>query len=96
MNPANVIPVLLLSLLGLALGGGAIVVALAFRLNRQEHGGQLRAWNQGPGLLQIPGRIRQPFVERPVSWLAIRSRDPGAVQDALALTTLRRVRGRRA
>ena len=78
----NLIPVLLLILLGIVLGGLAVLVVLASRWHR-------------PGFAQAVG-LRRPafpnftpphivFQHRPAAWLAIRSRNLRAVQTALAL-----------
>lgn len=82
MNALNLIPVLLLILLGIVLGGIAVMVAMASHWHRL-------------GFAQVVG-LRRPtfpnftsphivFQHRPAAWLAIRSRHLRAVQTALAL-----------
>jgi hypothetical protein len=86
LNQLNLIPILLLVLIGVALGGGAVIVSLIyFARNR-------RALFDQPfsptSLLATPNFIPPQIVfqHRPPAWLAIRSRNLEAVQAALELT----------
>jgi len=80
MNPADAVPIALLLLFGVAIGIGGAIVWLAIRWNRQQaslHSHRLRADGEP--------RPRRPILQRPILWLAIRSRDPASVLKALSL-----------
>jgi hypothetical protein len=82
----DMIPVALLVLLGAVLGGGVVMFALAQRWNRrllllQPNGAPPSHASEPPSRHAIPC----PFAQRPVIWLAIRSRNLTAIQSALAL-----------
>jgi len=86
VNAWDLIPVLLLTLLSVALSGGAAIVLLVARQRRKIH------CATGPlGVGASPGPApdftppRTVFPRRPASWLAIRSRNLRAVQAALGL-----------
>ncbi len=86
MNDPNLIPVLLLILVGSVLGGAAVMVALI--LHWRKHG---VLFNPPAGIRSLsfsPGsRFSQVvFQHRPAAWLAIRSRNLPVVQAALGLT----------
>jgi len=85
VNEWNLIPVLLLILLGVALGGGGAIVALALHWRRKES-----LYPRQPSSVISPflPSFTPPhvvFQHRPAAWLAIRSRNLKAVQSALAL-----------
>ena len=82
----DLIPVALLVLLGAVLGGAAVMFALAQRWNRRQlllhsHGAPTRLACEPCPRPTSPC----PFAQRPVIWLAIRSRNLSAIQSALAL-----------
>lgn len=86
MSPADAVPIVLLLLFGVAIGIGGTMVWLAIRWNQQiaiRH--RLRPSNSQRGDLSEFRRFRLRLVKRPVTWLAIRSRDPREVQAALLL-----------
>lgn len=85
MNEWNLIPVLLLILLGVALGSGAIIISLVLysRGRRGFFDQQLPATHLPLAPNFIPPHI--VFQHRPPAWLAVRSRNLHAVQSALAL-----------
>jgi len=86
MNDLNLIPVLLLILLGGVLGGMAVMVALVVHWRRR--GMFLNSSTSVPSLQFFPS-FTPPhvvFQHRPAAWLAIRSRNLHAVQTALGLT----------
>ena len=86
MSPADAIPVALLLLFGTAFGIGAAIVLLALRWHRQS------AWpkplphrTHAGGRMQPKLRRYRPLTNRPTAWLAIRSRNPAEILDALSL-----------
>ena len=86
MNDPNLIPVLLLILVGSVLGGAAVMVALI--LHWRKHG---VLFNSPAGIRSLSfssgSRFSQVvFQHRPATWLAIRSRNLPVVQAALGLT----------
>ncbi len=89
MNEPNLIPVLLLFLVGGVLGGVAVMVALVLHWRKR---GVVFSPAAGVSNLQFfPGfTVSQVvFQHRPASWLAIRSRNLHAVQAALGLNNPR-------
>lgn len=87
MNPADAVPIALLILFGTAIGIGVTIVWLAVRWNRQlapsprfqpRWTGDREGWPSR--------RVRPLSAPRPTVWLAIRSRDPDEVLQALALS----------
>lgn len=75
-------PVLLILLLGLALSVGAgFVVLIVRRMRRPLPGGAMPV----AGPFSTPPSLRARFLRRPACWLAVRSRNPFAVQRALGL-----------
>ena len=85
VNEWNLIPVLLFVLLGGVLGGGAVLVALMLRWR-----GRNVFWEASTSVssLRFSPKLIPPhivFQHRPAAWLAVRSRNPRAVQTALAL-----------
>jgi hypothetical protein len=85
VNEWNLIPVLLFVLLGVVLGGGAVLAALALHWRR-------RSAFLGPQASVASLRFTPNFIpphvvfqHRPAAWLAVRSRNLRAVQSALAL-----------
>ena len=78
-------PVLLLSLFGLALSAGAGVVSLAVRRGL----GHARARQGGADRIPACGAGRACFL-RPACWLAVKSRNVLAVQSALGLRNVKR------
>jgi hypothetical protein len=71
----------LLLLFGVALGIGGAIVWLAVRWNRQQKSlGTHSHW------VDRATRSHRPFLQRPILWLAIRSRDPANVLKALSLS----------
>ncbi len=89
MNEPNLIPVLLLILVGVVLGGVAVMVTLVIHWRNR---GVLFSPTVGVSSLQLfPGfTVSQVvFQYRPASWLAIRSRNLSAVQAALGLNNPR-------
>lgn len=86
MNEPNLIPVLLLILFGVVLGGVSVMVALVLHWRRR---GVFLNSPSGVSSLQFsPGFTPSQvvFQHRPAAWLAIRSRNPHAVQTALGLS----------
>ncbi len=80
MNPADAVPIVLLLFFSVALGIGGAVVWLAFRWNRQQNQlGIHRLWSDHTA------RPHRPCLQRPILWLAIRSRDSANVLKALSL-----------
>jgi hypothetical protein len=81
MNSAETIPLMLLALNGLALGMGIIFLSLIYALHR-------RAYYLKPAAERSPNPFSffPPFLQRPTTWLAIRSASPKIVQGALGLT----------
>ena len=86
MNDLTLLPVLLLVLLGVVLGGMAVMVTLVLHWRRR--GVYL---NSPPGVSSLqfspnfhPSQV--VFQHRPAVWLAIRSRNLHAVQAALGLS----------
>ncbi len=79
MNTADMMAVLLLSLLALAVSLGTAMVFLLIHHARRRADNSTHKPFSG-----IPLR-RRSFVARPTCWLAVRSRNVGAVQSALAL-----------
>jgi hypothetical protein len=80
MSSADTIPLMFLALQGVALGMGIIFVSLMYAMYRRAHYLNLKyvtGRNQNSFLLY------PPFLQRPTSWLAIRSGNPKAVQAAL-------------
>ena len=86
MNPADLIPTMLLLLLGAALGGGAVMVGLILIWRRWES-----QWmrTESPPERFNPVSPLRAFWRRPACWLAIRSRNLAAVQAALGLREAR-------
>jgi len=82
MSFADTIPLMLLALLGLALGMGIIYLALIYALHRRAYYLDLKL---ASGRNQNSILFFPPFLQRPTSWLAIRSVNPKAVQSALGL-----------
>jgi len=85
VNQPNLIPVLLLILLGVVLGGLSVMVVLI--LHWRRHGMFLNSSNTSS--LQLFPSFHPPnvvFQHRPPVWLAIRSRNLHAVQTALGLS----------
>ena len=85
MNEPNLIPVLLLILFGVVLGGVSVMVALILHWRRR---GIFLNSSLGVSSLQFfPGihSHQVVFQHRPAAWLAIRSRNLHAVQTALGL-----------
>jgi len=82
MNAADMMAVLLLSLLLLAVSLGSAMVFLLVRHARRRHGMGNSAM-QKP-FASVPLR-RRSFVARPTCWLAVKGRSGRAVQSALAL-----------
>ena len=82
----DMIPVALLVLLGAVIGGGVVMFALALRWNRRQ---RIRfSVHSDENNLSEPQLCRvtlSPFAQRPVIWLAIRSRNLATIQAALAL-----------
>jgi hypothetical protein len=85
VNEWNLIPILLLILLGVALGSGGIIVSLVLysRSRRGFFEPQFSATKLHPTPNFVPQHII--FQHRPPAWLAVRSRNLHAVQSALAL-----------
>jgi pimeloyl-ACP methyl ester carboxylesterase len=85
VNAWDLIPVLLLLLVGVALGAGGAFFYL-IRHWRRSHRIVLQP-PACPGLGYVPGAVqpRPAVFHRPASWLAIRSRNLQAVQTALGL-----------
>jgi len=81
MNTADIMAVLLLSLLLLAVSLGTSMVFLLVRHARRRGFGNSKS--QKP--VAAVSLRRRSFVARPMCWLAVRSRNPQAVQSALAL-----------
>jgi hypothetical protein len=81
----DLIPVVLLLMFGMALAAGTLMVTFVRRWRRQRIAS--RETSSDPGFFLFPSGIphRTAFLQRPIAWLAIRSRNPGAVQSALAL-----------
>src|SRR5438874_12592099 len=80
MNTADIMAVLLLSLLSLAVSLGTAMVFLLVRHARRRRVGASLA---GPFThAPLP---RRHFITRPSCWLAVKSRNPRALQSALAL-----------
>lgn len=86
MSQLNLIPVLLLVLVGVAMGGGAVIVSLIFfaRTRRGLFDQPFTPTNLQPTSNFIPPHV--VFQHRPPAWLAVRSRNLHAVQSALELT----------
>jgi len=82
MSPADTVPIALLLLFGVALGMGGAMVLLAIRWNRKNVSPQINTVVTNSGDW---AETRRTLVKRPVLWLAIRSRDPVRVLDALSL-----------
>ena len=87
MTPAETIVISLVVLFGLVLGSGIMLVLLAVRCRRQL--GAAKSGNYtGRNDTSFPACRRATILDapRPACWLAIKSRDPLAVQAALTLT----------
>ncbi len=89
MTPADTVALALILLFGSVLGSGILLVLLVVRLRRRERRvskTEDASWNEP--LTAFPARhpIVSSAAPRPTCWLAIKSRDPFAVQTALALT----------
>ena len=82
VNNIDLTPVLLLVVLGLPLGAGAAMVFFVIREMRRER--ELRTTQAARSLVDCPVASACP-AHRPGCWLAVRSRDPRAVQVALGL-----------
>jgi hypothetical protein len=82
MSSADWMPLMLLALDGLALGMGIIFLSFIYALYRRAHYLNLKpaAGRNQNSILFFP-----PFLQRPTSWLAIRSANPKIVQAALGL-----------
>jgi hypothetical protein len=83
MNSPNLIPVLLLALFCLALASGIAIVLFALRMKRERR--ELFQHHDFPKSFNSP----PAFLRRPISWLAVRSRNLPAVQAALGLSNPR-------
>jgi len=83
MNSPNLIPLLLLALFCVALASGTAIVLFALRMKRQRR--EVFEHHDFPRSFNLP----TTFLRRPVSWLAVRSRNLGAVQAALGLSNPR-------
>ena len=88
MNPADAVPIALLLLFGVALGMGGVIVGLALRWNRQIATALRRDISRTGAAAASKSRRFRPLAIRPTAWLAIRSRDPARVLDALSLNDL--------
>lgn len=86
VNEPNLIPILLLILVGGVMGGLAVLVALL--LHWRRHGKFFGSTLGNPGLQIFPAFTASQvvFQHRPPAWLAIRSRNLHAVQIALGLS----------
>ena len=82
MSSAETIPLMFLALLGLALGMGVIFLSLMYALYRRAHHLNLKS---AAGRNQNSFLFFPPFLQRPTSWLAIRSANPKIVRAALGL-----------
>jgi len=89
VNEPNLIPILLLILVGGVLGGVAVVLALVLHWRRR--GVFSHATAGVPSLQFFPGftAAQVVFQHRPAAWLAVRSRNLPAVQAALGLSNPR-------
>ena len=83
MSSADTIPLMLLALHGLALGMGIVFLSLIYAMYRRAiiSISSLRPAGNQNSFLFFP-----PFLQRPTSWLAVRSANPKIVQAALGLT----------
>ncbi len=88
MTPADTVAIALVSLFGLVLGSGILLVMLVVRLQRKHRAAPAEAVGEDAPLTPCPMGNLLAFCAspRPARWLAIKSRDPVAVQAALALT----------
>jgi len=80
MNPADVVPIVLLLLFGAALGMSGVVVLLAIRWNRHQKSIVTR-----PVSATLSMCSNRSFLLRPIRWLAVRGGDPAKVHRALSL-----------
>lgn len=80
MSPADIIPLLLLAILGLALGIGFLMLGWMLAVHRRQ---RLDRLITTPVLNFFPFPTMSP--QRPSCWLAIRSASTEAVKDALGL-----------
>ncbi|HXR04945.1 MAG TPA: hypothetical protein VN836_09590 [Verrucomicrobiae bacterium] len=80
MSSADTLPLMLLALHGLALGMSIVFLSLIYALHRRAYYLDLKLASDGNqnSILFFP-----PFLQRPTTWLAIRSVNPKAVQSAL-------------
>ena len=85
MNTADLMPLLLLLLLGMALGTGVVLVVLVSRWVRRQRA--LRElWPAEPIRRRLTyATSRAGYLRRPACWLAIKSRNLLTVQSALGL-----------
>jgi hypothetical protein len=81
----DVIPVLLLILLGMALGGIAMMVALIVHLRGRRFWETSSPFSTSRQCFQNFLPLHVVFQHRPDSWIAVRSRSTQAVQSAFAL-----------
>jgi hypothetical protein len=86
MSPADAVPIALLLLFGTALGIGGTVVWLAIRWHRRSASLPRLHRCRAAGGDGPESRRSRPFIKRPTNWLAIRSRDPAQVLEALSLS----------
>ncbi len=87
MNDGDLIPIVLLLLFGLALGGGVTMVGLLVRRNRSL---RISCPTAPPGdrrdsFSSAHSLVTSSFLPRPNRWLAIKSRNVPVVQAALGL-----------
>ncbi|HKI68099.1 MAG TPA: hypothetical protein VKA67_00810 [Verrucomicrobiae bacterium] len=85
MNSWDLIPILLLMLFSIALGGGTAIVLLVLHWRRREFDLRSISTDHNEGYFSGLIPLRAPFLRRPTVWLAIRNHNLVAVQSALAL-----------
>jgi hypothetical protein len=89
MNGADVIPFLLLTLIT-TIGTGILIFVLGVRWASRGAGVRLVRSSADERIFSSgPRSLRSVLVQRPGSWLAVRSRDIEAVRSALALSNCR-------